>query len=62
MHSLAKFHLKCRISLENTVSASKRCKDLKMHSLAKFDVKSTFHLENSVSAHKIYVTTGKWTV
>ena len=33
-----------------------------MHSLAKFDVKSTFHLENTVSAHKIYVTTGKWTV
>ena len=61
MHSSAKFHLKCRISLENTVSASKRCKDLKMH-IAKFDVKSTFHLENTVSAQKIYVTTGKWTV
>ena len=34
MHSLAKFDVKCRISLENTVSASKRCKDWKINSLA----------------------------
>ena len=34
MHSLAKFHVKCTVYLQNTVSASKRCKDWKMHSLA----------------------------
>ena len=44
MNSLAKFDVKCRVSLQNTVSASKsrkekkgvsackRCKDWKMHS------------------------------
>ena len=34
MHSLAKFDVKCTFYLQNRVSASKRCKDLKMHSLA----------------------------
>ena len=40
MLSLAKFHDKCRFCLQNTVSASKRCKDWKMHSrLSQFHVK-----------------------
>ena len=46
MHSLAKFYVKCRFCLQNTVSAAKLCKDWKMHSLAKFLRKRRVWLEN----------------
>ena len=47
MHSLAKFDVKCRFSLQNTVSASKRCEDWEMHSLAKFHVKCRISFQNT---------------
>ena len=46
MLSLAKFHVKCRFCLQNTVSASKRSKDWKMRSLAKFHIKRLPCLDN----------------
>ena len=46
MQSLAKFEVKRRFCLQNTVSAAKLCKDWKMHSLAKFLRKRRVWLEN----------------
>ena len=54
MQSLAKFHVKCRFSLQNTLSASKRYRlENAEFSLAIFHVKCRFYLKNTVSAAKL---------